>query len=149
MFYFARYALGLRQAIEVCSIRFPHSEIPGSQVATHLPEAYRCYAASFIAFSSLGIHHSPLFILSCDRNANHPNADFTLVEAERRNQCLRSRGNQGQRHWAAENRQRGKRLDRQASADKKNCYEARARGSTGVFRRHPGEPARLARKLTA
>ena len=40
-------------------IRFPHSDIPGSQVATHLPEAFRRYAASFIAFSSLGIHHSP------------------------------------------------------------------------------------------
>ncbi len=29
---------------------FPHSEIPGSKVATHLPEAYRSYATSFIAF---------------------------------------------------------------------------------------------------
>ncbi len=46
--------------MKVCFIRFPHSEIPGSQVATHLPEAYRRYAASFIAFSSQGIHHSPL-----------------------------------------------------------------------------------------
>ena len=41
-------------------MRFPHSDTPGSQVATHLPEAFRCYATSFIAFSSLGIHHSPL-----------------------------------------------------------------------------------------
>ncbi len=72
MFYFAGYARGLLHAIEVYSTRFPHSEIPGSQVATHLPEAYRCYATSFIAFSSLGIHHSPL----C---ANHPNADFFVL----------------------------------------------------------------------
>ena len=48
------------ETIEVCSIGLPHSEIPGSQVATHLPEAYRRYATSFIAFSSQGIHHLPL-----------------------------------------------------------------------------------------
>ncbi len=54
-----------QRIIEVYSIGFPHSEIPGSQVATHLTEAYRCYATSFIAFSSQGIHHSPLFP-SCD-----------------------------------------------------------------------------------
>ena len=40
---------------------FPHSEIFGSKVARHLPEAYRCHAASFIAFSSQGIHHTPLY----------------------------------------------------------------------------------------
>ena len=51
---------GLRRTITVYVIRFPHSDIPGSQVATHLPETFRRYAASFIAFSSLGIHHSPL-----------------------------------------------------------------------------------------
>src|SRR3989344_8568242 len=39
---------------------FPHSEISGSKVARHLPEAYRSYATSFIAFSSQGIHHTPL-----------------------------------------------------------------------------------------
>lgn len=39
---------------------FPHSEISGSQVAKHLPEAYRRYAASFIASFSLGIHRTPL-----------------------------------------------------------------------------------------
>ena len=50
-----------RHIILVCSIRFPHSEIPGSKVATHLPETYRSYATSFIAFSSQGIHHTPLF----------------------------------------------------------------------------------------
>ena len=60
MFYFAEYAIGLRRSIAVCAMRFPHSDIPGSKVATHLPEAFRRYAASFIAFSSLGIHHSPL-----------------------------------------------------------------------------------------
>jgi hypothetical protein len=36
----------------VHSAGFPHSEIPGSKVATHLPGAYRRYAASFIAFRS-------------------------------------------------------------------------------------------------
>ena len=38
-------------------IRFPHSEIPGSKVAKHLPEAYRSHATSFIASISQGIHH--------------------------------------------------------------------------------------------
>ena len=37
--------------------RFPHSEIPGSQVAKHLPEAYRSHATSFIAFRSQDILH--------------------------------------------------------------------------------------------
>jgi len=41
--------------------RFPHSDISGSKVARHLPEAYRRQAASFIAFWSQGIHHTPLF----------------------------------------------------------------------------------------
>jgi len=39
---------------------FPHSEISGSKVARHLPEAYRRHATSFIAFRSQGIHHTPL-----------------------------------------------------------------------------------------
>jgi hypothetical protein len=33
----------------VHSAGLPHSEIPGSKVATHLPEAYRSYATSFFA----------------------------------------------------------------------------------------------------
>ena len=44
----------------VCSAGFSHSEIPGSKVATHLPEAYRSYATSFIAIQCQGIHHLPL-----------------------------------------------------------------------------------------
>ena len=40
---------------------FPHSDIFGSKVARHLPEAYRRHATSFIAFSSQGIHHTPLY----------------------------------------------------------------------------------------
>jgi len=36
---------------------FPHSDISGSKVARHLPEAYRRHAASFIASFSQGIHH--------------------------------------------------------------------------------------------
>jgi hypothetical protein len=43
-------------------VEFPHSDISGSKVAWHLPEAYRRHAASFIAFQSLGIHHTPLFV---------------------------------------------------------------------------------------
>ena len=39
---------------------FPHSDISGSKVARHLPEAYRRHAASFIASSSQGIHHTLL-----------------------------------------------------------------------------------------
>ncbi len=42
---------------------FPHSEIFGSKVASHLPEAYRRQATSFIAFWSQGIHHTPLNFL--------------------------------------------------------------------------------------
>src|SRR3989344_4028773 len=40
-------------------MRFPHSDISGSKVAWHLPEAYRRHAASFIAFQNLGIHRTP------------------------------------------------------------------------------------------
>ncbi len=36
--------------IEDYSIRFPYSDISGSKVAWHLPEAFRRHAASFIAF---------------------------------------------------------------------------------------------------
>jgi hypothetical protein len=39
---------------------FPHSEIFGSKVARHLPEAYRRHATSFVAISSQGIHHTLL-----------------------------------------------------------------------------------------
>ena len=45
------------------SMGFPHSEISGSKVARHLPEAYRRHATSFIAISSQGIHHTPLNFL--------------------------------------------------------------------------------------
>ena len=48
---------------------FPHSEIFGSKVARHLPEAYRRHATSFIAFLSQGIHHTPLFPI---RKLIHP-----------------------------------------------------------------------------
>ena len=49
--------------IKVYFIGFPHSEISGSKVATHLPEAYRSYATSFIASLCLGIHRTPLNFL--------------------------------------------------------------------------------------
>src|SRR3989338_11662210 len=39
---------------------FPHSDIPGSKVTRHLPEAFRSHVTSFVALISLGIHHVPL-----------------------------------------------------------------------------------------
>jgi hypothetical protein len=44
------------------SLGFPHSEISGSKVARHLPEAYRRHATSFIAMLCQGIHHMPLYL---------------------------------------------------------------------------------------
>ena len=49
---------------------FPHSEISGSKVAGHLPEAYRRQTASFIAFFSQGIHHTPLLRI-LERNSEN------------------------------------------------------------------------------
>ena len=49
--------------IEGYSIGFPHSEISGSKVAWHLPEAYRSNATSFLATFSQGIHRTPLNFL--------------------------------------------------------------------------------------
>ncbi len=60
MFHFSRFALHLCGVIADYAMGFPHSEISGSQVATHLPEAYRSYATSFIAIWCQGIHHTPL-----------------------------------------------------------------------------------------
>jgi len=64
MFHFSGYAQpSLRiEVIAVYAIGFPHSDISGSKVAKHLPEAYRSYATSFIAILCQGIHHAPLFI---------------------------------------------------------------------------------------
>ena len=60
----------------VYALGFPHSEISGSKAAQRLPEAYRSYATSFIAFVCQGIHHTPLLISSCDemRLTGHRNA---------------------------------------------------------------------------
>ena len=61
MFHFPRYTRHINcAAIEVHSMRFPYSEIFGSKIARHLPEAYRRHAASFIAILSLGIHRTLL-----------------------------------------------------------------------------------------
>ena len=49
--------------IPVYGIGFPHSDIFGSRVALHLPEAYRSNTTSFIATFSLGIHRTPLNFL--------------------------------------------------------------------------------------
>ena len=48
---------------EVYSAGSPHSDISGSKVARHLPEALRSRATSFIASSSQGIHRTPLGLL--------------------------------------------------------------------------------------
>ncbi len=52
MFYFSGFAPNIcydaRQFV-FPQIRFPHSDISGSKVAQHLPEAFRRHAASFIA----------------------------------------------------------------------------------------------------
>ena len=44
--------------LRINTIEFPHSEIAGSKVASHFPDAYRRHATSFIALISQGIHHS-------------------------------------------------------------------------------------------
>ena len=50
MFHFPGFALRPKVGvIKGYLIGFPHSEIAGSKVATHLPDAYRSYATSFIA----------------------------------------------------------------------------------------------------
>ncbi len=64
MFYFPGCAVRLIGGLSAFYAEgFPHSDIFGSKVAQHLPEAYRRYAASFIALSSQGIHRTPLFPL--------------------------------------------------------------------------------------
>ena len=58
MFYFPEYAS--RRKVEITRfylVGFPHSDIFGSKVARHLPEAYRRHAASFIA--SMKPRHPP------------------------------------------------------------------------------------------
>ena len=56
--------------------RFPHSEIPGSKVARHLPEAYRSHATSFIASISQGIHHLPVNLICPPRyKGSYPSRD--------------------------------------------------------------------------
>ena len=64
MFHFPRYTLQ-HQVLKwlTKSAGFPHSEISGSKVASHLTGAYRRQATSFIAFFSLGIHHTLLDLL--------------------------------------------------------------------------------------
>jgi hypothetical protein len=57
MFYFPGSTSYVKHKISNKLEGFPHSEISGSKVARHLPEAYRSYATSFIVSLSLGIHH--------------------------------------------------------------------------------------------
>ena len=64
MFYFPRCAVPSFNGTNFAyrEIGFPHSEIPGSKVGSHLPEAYRKHPTSFIASISQGIHHLLLII---------------------------------------------------------------------------------------
>jgi hypothetical protein len=64
MFQFPGCAPRKSGVLEVCSRGFPHSDISGSKVARHLPEAFRSHATSFFASSSQGIHRMPLGLLS-------------------------------------------------------------------------------------
>ena len=57
MFHFTEFASRLSGTTLVYSARFPYSEISGSKVGNHLPEAYRRHPTSFIALISRGIHH--------------------------------------------------------------------------------------------
>ncbi len=63
MFYFPRYYFCNRLQILAEARGFPHSEISGSKVVWHLPEAYRSYTPSFIVTVSQGIHHMLLNFL--------------------------------------------------------------------------------------
>ena len=64
MFRFSGLALAFRRVNAVYAKGFPHSDIPGSQVAKHLPEAYRSHATSFIAAWCQGIHRAPLMSIT-------------------------------------------------------------------------------------
>ena len=71
MFQFPRYTPRVKhEVIECCSMGFPHSEISGSKVVWHLPEAYRSQTTSFIASFSQGIHHVPLMELPVRSSTN-------------------------------------------------------------------------------
>lgn len=64
-------------------VGFPHSDITGSKVARHLPDAYRRHATSFIASKSQGIHHAPLITAfyspSIVPRSRESRADLTLT----------------------------------------------------------------------
>ncbi len=49
MFHFPGYAPYYVRSMLITAKEFPHSEISGSKVARHLPEAYRSHTTSFIA----------------------------------------------------------------------------------------------------
>jgi len=90
MFHFSGYALCIKcRAIQFYCIRFPHSEIPGSKVATHLPETYRRYAASFIASSCQGIHRTPLILHPLHETNNFYIVNFVQrIAGNRPSKCL-------------------------------------------------------------
>ncbi len=78
MFHFPEYASLLNIKIyEVHSQRFPHSEISGSKVVRHFPEAYRRHTASFIAIESQGIH--PMLLLSYQESYKPRNVIIQVI----------------------------------------------------------------------
>ena len=52
-----RHCFSRSRAFDLQSKRLPHSEIPGSKVACHFPEAYRRLLRPSSPFWCLGIHH--------------------------------------------------------------------------------------------
>ena len=78
MFHFPGFAsLPLRIKIPRSSRdEFPHSEISGSKVAWHLPEAYRSFATSFIA--SYESRHPP-YALNVDFLLGNPHTTIIFV----------------------------------------------------------------------
>jgi hypothetical protein len=60
MFHFPGCASCIKYRMTAEADRFPYSEISGSKIARHLPEAYRSFTTSFFAIRSQGIHHTPL-----------------------------------------------------------------------------------------
>lgn len=61
--------------MRVCRIGFPHSDISGSKVARHLPEAYRRHATSFVA--TLMPRHPP-YALTMDLSVLLPCSKISI-----------------------------------------------------------------------
>ena len=78
MFHFPAFALYCVEYMVFKPCELPHSEIFGLTVATHLPEAYRSYATSFIASLCQGIHHMLLGSIGNPKNHNRNNWSISI-----------------------------------------------------------------------